>query len=462
MEFHIENTEVYGLNKSIIASGNAMRTKMDSNLIQYFDYWEQFYEGNFLKDFADYYLNYNKDKGKNNKNSCKFCGASTHVEQYQNSGNYYCSKHRHQLERYEKVFETTPEYILLKDKVQINIRGDKEKISSVFISYESLPDVFYACPSHVNSDGYTILKDGTLLHRFLLRNILKENEIVDHINKDVSDNCLENLRIVTSRENVINASVSKNNTSGFIGVSYRKDKGKFRAYIMINKKQITLGHYSNLEDAVKARLQGEKEYFGIDFAPQRHLFKKYGIISEQEDNNIIKNDYKLLDVLKRIRLGRGLGKMPTGCGEDNYLNGVIVQFDLYAPLYMWKQIQRYHFLDFISSQSTMHRLAKFGVEDQCVSDTDHIILYRYKELLNEYNEMQLGDYTQEELKKAWRVLVASLPSGFVLGATMTTNYRQLKTMYLQRKNHKLKEWQEFCKWCESLPSFIELCIKQGE
>lgn len=165
---------------------------------------------------------------------------------------------------------------------------------------------------------------------------------------------------------------------------------------------------------------------------------------------------------KDLKRAINLGLTRTGYGEDNYLNGIIVQFDMYAPLYMWKQIQRYHFLDFISSQSTMHRLAKFGIEEQCVSDTDHIILYRYKELLDEYNEMQLGNYSQEELKKAWRVLVASLPSGFVLGATMTTNYRQLKTMYLQRKKHKLKEWRDFCKWCESLPSFTELCIKQGE
>ena len=46
--------------------------------------------------------------------------------------------------------------------------------------------------------------------------------------------------------------------------------------------------------------------------------------------------------------------------------------------------------------------------------------------------------------------------GFCLGATMTTNYQQLKTMYHQRKYHKLKEWGVFCKWCESLPQFIEL------
>lgn len=43
-----------------------------------------------------------------------------------------------------------------------------------------------------------------------------------------------------------------------------------------------------------------------------------------------------------------LANTETGAGHDNFLNGIIIQFDLYAPLYMWKQIQRYHFLDFIS------------------------------------------------------------------------------------------------------------------
>ena len=162
---------------------------------------------------------------------------------------------------------------------------------------------------------------------------------------------------------------------------------------------------------------------------------------------------------KDLKRAVNLGTTGTGEGHDNFLNGIVVQFDMYAPLYMWKQIQRYHFMDFVSSQSTMHRLAKFGIEEQCVEDTDQIILSRYKELLNEYNEMQLAA-PPEDLKKLWRVLVASLPCGFVLGATMTTNYRQLKTIYLQRKNHKLKEWHEFCNWCESLPSFKELCLRE--
>ena len=153
-----------------------------------------------------------------------------------------------------------------------------------------------------------------------------------------------------------------------------------------------------------------------------------------------------------------LGSSTQGEGHDNFLNGIIVQFDLYAPLYMWKQIQRYHWIDFISSQSTMHRLTKFNIKSQCVSDTDAVILARYQELLDDYNAAE--NSSDEEKKSMWRTLVASLPCGFVLGATMTTNYRQLKTIYNQRKNHKLKEWHEFCSWCESLPRFKELVLGQ--
>lgn len=148
-----------------------------------------------------------------------------------------------------------------------------------------------------------------------------------------------------------------------------------------------------------------------------------------------------------------LGTTSPGEGHDNFLNGIIVQFDLYAPLYMWKQIQRYHFLDFVSSQSTMHRLLKFDVATQCVSDTDPIIVRRYQDLVADYN-------AAPDAAK-WRTLVASLPCGFVLGATMTTNYRQLKTIYLQRRNHKLKEWHDFCAWCETLPLFTTICLGEG-
>ena len=186
------------------------------------------------------------------------------------------------------------------------------------------------------------------------------------------------------------------------------------------------------------------------------------------DNNMMYFDDSDEKHIKHLKRASKLGSTNVGEGHDNYLNGIVVQFDLYAPLYMWKQLQRYHFLDFISSQSTMHRLTKFNIREQCVKDVDSFILERYQALLTMYDYMCKKDYGEideeqqrtlkERKDKFWRTLVASLPCGFVLGATMTTNYRQLKTIYLQRKNHKLKEWHQFCEWCEGLPHFKELCL----
>lgn len=151
-----------------------------------------------------------------------------------------------------------------------------------------------------------------------------------------------------------------------------------------------------------------------------------------------------------------LGSTTSGEGHDNFLKGITVQLDVAAPLYWWKEAQRYHWFDFISSQSTMHCLLKFDVSSQCVDDTDPKILERMKELVEEYNQIQDDDDHKDEKKAKWRVLVASLPCGFCLCATMTTNYQQLKTMYRQRCNHKLKEWHVFCDWILGLPHFKEL------
>lgn len=151
-----------------------------------------------------------------------------------------------------------------------------------------------------------------------------------------------------------------------------------------------------------------------------------------------------------------LGTSKSGAGHDNFLKGVVVQLDVTAPLYWWKQAQRYHWFDFVSSQSTMHCLLKFSVKDQCVPETDSRILDILEELIDEFNQLPEFDETR---KIKWRTLVASLPCGFCLGATMTTNYQQLKTMYLQRKTHRLVEWKIFCEWCESLPGFMDFVIK---
>ena len=155
------------------------------------------------------------------------------------------------------------------------------------------------------------------------------------------------------------------------------------------------------------------------------------------------------DIQRAVRLGT----TKQGAGHDNFLKGILVQLDVTAPLYWWKQAQRYHWFDFISSQSTMHCLLKFDIRTQCVDEVDDRVIKVLEELVAEYNALPEFD---ESKKAKWRTLVATLPCGFCLGATMTTNYQQLKTMYYQRRTHKLEEWKIFCQWCESLPGFTEL------
>lgn len=94
----------------------------------------------------------------------------------------------------------------------------------------------------------------------------KPGMVLDHINGNKLDNRRCNLRFCTTKENVRNTKKSKNNTSGFNGVSYRKLRKDYRAYIMVDRKQINLGHYKTFDEALSARLKGEKLYFG-EFAP---------------------------------------------------------------------------------------------------------------------------------------------------------------------------------------------------
>ena len=151
---------------------------------------------------------------------------------------------------------------------------------------------------------------------------------------------------------------------------------------------------------------------------------------------------------------RALAQSRTGEGHDQFMTGIIVQFDLKYTVKAWTEAERYTFLDFISSQSTMHRIAKFDLDKQYSGYTDPRMIEIMKELVAKYNET--GD-PEDYL----RVLYSN-PCGFQLIAGMTTNYRQLKTIYQQRKNHRLPEWREFCAWIETLPMAHDLIIRESE
>ena len=153
------------------------------------------------------------------------------------------------------------------------------------------------------------------------------------------------------------------------------------------------------------------------------------------------------DIVERTKK---LGQSPIGAGHDNYLNGIIVQFDLTFTIKAWTEAERYHFFDFISSQSTMHRISKFDLNNQYNEYVDPRMIEIMNELKDKYNE------TKDE--EDYLRLLYSNPCGFKLTAAMTTNYRQLKTMYYQRKWHKLPEWKQFCKQIESLPYFKVLFL----
>lgn len=145
-----------------------------------------------------------------------------------------------------------------------------------------------------------------------------------------------------------------------------------------------------------------------------------------------------------------LAKSERGSGHDQFLTGIIMQFDLTFTVKAWTEAERYHFFDFISSQSTMHRISKFELDKQYSEYTDKRIIKIMNELKNKYNKTgNPEDYLH---------LLYSNPCGFKLTAAMTTNFRQLKTIYYQRKNHRLPEWREFCKQLEEIPEFRDIVL----
>ena len=166
----------------------------------------------------------------------------------------------------------------------------------------------------------------------------------------------------------------------------------------------------------------------------------------------------------------------TGNGAHaQFMTGIRVNFDLTFSNKAWVEAERYRFLEFVSSQSTMHRITKFDLDNQYNEYVDPRIIEIMKSKVQEYNKVmelrdsydkddqrnispQLREDLTEWLKNAYLEILYSNPAGFTLTARMTTNYRCLRNIYKQRKNHRLPEWREFCKWIETLPYAKELLI----
>ncbi len=142
-------------------------------------------------------------------------------------------------------------------------------------NYEKIKDIGWDVILDKNKMKRLVGYDKTTKKMILMHQLLGFYGY-DHKDRNELNNLESNLRPCTISQNGMNRNVQKHNTSGYSGVSWDKDKNKWRVRINIDKKETTVGFFTNKEDAIKARLQAESEFYG-EFAPQRHLFEQYGI-----------------------------------------------------------------------------------------------------------------------------------------------------------------------------------------
>ena len=173
---------------------------------------------------------------------------------------------------------------------------------------------------------------------------------------------------------------------------------------------------------------------------------------------------------KTLKRAKNLTKASNGNGaHGQFMTGIRVNFDLTFSLKAWIEAERYRFLEFVTSQSTMHRITKFDIKKQCNEYVDDRIIDIVKEKVDQYNNILLAIKTEEYLehgytleqmqemaKDAYLRVLYNVPSGFELTARMTTNYRCLLNIYVQRHDHRLPEWRKFCELLLELPYFKEL------
>ena len=178
-----------------------------------------------------------------------------------------------------------------------------------------------------------------------------------------------------------------------------------------------------------------------------------------------------------LKRGINLSKAADWQGaHDQFLTGIRVSFDLTFSNKAWVEAERYRFLEFVSSQSTMHRITKFDLDCYYNGYVDSRVISIMKEKVEQYNQLQEAmraadpedEYEIRSLKnlmtQKYLEILYTNPAGFTLTARMTTNYRCLKNIWRQRRNHRLPEWRQFCRWIESLPYAKELICyeKEGE
>jgi hypothetical protein len=199
--------------------------------------------------------------------SCVICGSAKHVKT--RNGKPYCSRHYQQIRRHGKVLDRTiydpNEIIIHNDHAELicYCKDGKEKARAL-ISLDDVAKIKRYKWSYNAVTGMVTACQGRLyLSRYIMD--CPAGLTVDHINGDRLDNRRGNLRVCTQGQNNCNRLERRDNTSGFRGVSQRKD-GRYQAYIYINGRKIHLGLFEKLTEAINARVCAEIKYYK-EFSP---------------------------------------------------------------------------------------------------------------------------------------------------------------------------------------------------
>lgn len=180
-----------------------------------------------------------------------------------------------------------------------------------------------------------------------------------------------------------------------------------------------------------------------------------------------------LDLMKRLR--------NSGTDHRKFMRMITVYADITAPLYWWKEFDTYKVGTVANSCSTMHKihakeftLEDFSCEHLVVSDMGTFIptsngnhmSVSPKEILERFIIPSLNyartEYLETKDKTDWWNMIQFLPSSYNQKRTVMMNYEVLANMYKSRKDHKLDEWRDFCKWIETLPYSVLITGKEIE
>ena len=197
---------------------------------------------------------------------CNVCGRQ--VKKLQKG---MCYKHYRQLTKYGKVLDNNPrakrdpnEIIIYDDFAEIILYNNKcQEIARALIDLEDI-DIVEKYKWHLKHGYVCSTTDRIRLHRYVMN--CPDDMVVDHINGNKLDNRKSNLRICTIQQNSWNHKKSDRNTSGTTGITWHAKQKKWLAQIMITennkRKNIHLGYYEDINDAIQARKDAEDRYFG--------------------------------------------------------------------------------------------------------------------------------------------------------------------------------------------------------